>query len=314
MDTTVSQLSWLVLLPQLPAKPDYLRVKLQRRLQRLGAVLIKNGVYALPLNDETTEASEWLREELVKDEGDLVVFGSVLCAGLTDAELVNRFQEARAEGYRELTADGRAALALTGQEERRSELTRLRRVMASAESVDFFGTPERDEAQLVLSSLERSIADAEADAGEPAPIPRVHGLVWVTRAGVFVDRMASAWLIRRFIDRAATFKFVDGNKPYAATDGELRFDMYRGEFTHEGDRCTFETLMSRFGLSDPALRAIAEIVHDLDCKDEKFGRAETAGVLVFLQGIRTTEADDLNRLKRGAQLFDTLYAQFSERA
>lgn len=91
MDTTVSPQSWLFLLPQLPAKPDYLRVKLQRRMQRLGAVLVKNGVYALPLSDETTEASEWLRSELLGEGGDLIVLGSVLCAGLTDADLMRRY-------------------------------------------------------------------------------------------------------------------------------------------------------------------------------------------------------------------------------
>jgi hypothetical protein len=254
MDTVVSPQSWLLLLPQLPAKPDYLRVKLQRRLGRLGAVLIKNGVYALPLNDENTESSEWLREELTKDGGDLIVFGSVLCAGLTDDELVKRFES---------------------------------------------------------KPVSEQLGPIAATTPDSQPMTNVHGSVWVTRAGVFVDRIASAWLIRRFIDPRATFKFVDGNRAYAAADGEFRFDMYRGEFTHEGDRCTFETLISRFGLEDPALQDIAEIVHDIDCKDDKFSRAETPGVQALLEGIRTTEADDLIRIDRGSQLFETLFAQFS---
>ncbi len=103
----------------------------------------------------------------------------------------------------------------------------------------------------------------------------LQGSVWVTRQGVHVDRIASAWLIRRFIDPEARFKFVPA-KGYVPEPGELRFDMFEAEFTHEGDRCTFEVLLARAGLADPALAAIGEIVHDIDLKDAKFGREETA--------------------------------------
>ena len=121
--------------------------------------------------------------------------------------------------------------------------------------------------------------------------------------------MASAWLIRRFIDRKARFRFVPahGNGP---ARGELRFDMFEGDYTHEGDRCTFETLLQRFGLEDPALAAIAEIVHDIDCKDEKFGRPERGGVSSLIDGIVRAHAADEDRLRRGAALFDDLYEHF----
>ena len=236
MDTSVSQRSWLFLLPQLPATPAYLRVKLQRRIQKVGAVQVKSGVYALPFSDEATQASEWLRAELVQDKGDLIVLGAVLCAGITDEQLAARF--------------------------------------------------------------------------EPAPVP-APASIWVTRADVFVDRIASAWLVKRFIDPRATFRFVDPRQPGRHVDGELRFDMQPAEFTHVGDRCTFEVLLERFGLADPALDAIAEIVHDIDYQDEKFERPETAGVLLMMRAIRESEPDDEPRIERGSALLDMLYAQFT---
>jgi hypothetical protein len=130
---------------------------------------------------------------------------------------------------------------------------------------------------------------------------------------VFVDRMASAWLIRRFIDGGARFRFVPP-QGYRPETGELRFDMFEGEFTHENGGCTFETLLSRFGIDDPALAALAEIVHDIDCKDEKFGRPETGWVAGLLRGIALTHASDANRIEAGMTLFDALHASMQDQS
>jgi hypothetical protein len=121
--------------------------------------------------------------------------------------------------------------------------------------------------------------------------------------------MASAWLIRRFIDPNARFKFVPA-KGYRPEEGELRFDMFEAEFTHEGDQCTFEVLVRRFGLADPALRAIAEIVHDIDCKDDKFGREETAGIATVIDGIVRSTPEDAARVERATALWNDLAAHF----
>jgi hypothetical protein len=134
--------------------------------------------------------------------------------------------------------------------------------------------------------------------------------VWVTRRGVFVDRIASAWLIRRFIDPKARFKFVAGPR-YAARPGEIRFDMFQAEYTHRGDWCTFETLLHEFRLTHPALHAIGEIVHDIDLKDARFERPETEGIQLLLQGLVRAQADDARRLKAGGQVFYSLFAQLS---
>jgi hypothetical protein len=157
---------------------------------------------------------------------------------------------------------------------------------------------------------------APGDTGAGSPGRRrpaeLAGRTWVTRKGVHVDRIASAWLIRRFVDPAARFRFADSQSPEAAP-GELRFDTVGGEFTHEGDRCSFETLAARLRLRDPALAQVAEIVHDIDLKDAKFGRAEAPGILQLVNGLALAHGDDLDRLDRGFALFDDLYESFRRR-
>jgi len=132
---------------------------------------------------------------------------------------------------------------------------------------------------------------------------------WITREKAKVDRVACPWLIRKFIDPDAGLKFVPA-KGYVPDKNELRFDMFDAEFTHQGDRCSFEVLLAHCGLDDPALEAIAEIVHDIDLKDEKFGREETAGIKTLINGICTETHEDEERIARGSAIFDNLYAVF----
>jgi hypothetical protein len=141
------------------------------------------------------------------------------------------------------------------------------------------------------------------------PLVSGSGHVWVTRRQVHVDRIGSAWLIRRFIDPQGTFKFVPA-KGYKPRRGELRFDMFEAEYTHEGDRCTFEVLLHKSGLKEPALAAIGEIVHDIDLKDGKFARAEAGGIAALIDGLAQADISDQERVERGAQLFDNLYDLF----
>jgi hypothetical protein len=121
--------------------------------------------------------------------------------------------------------------------------------------------------------------------------------------------MASAWLIRRFIDREAVFKFVSVAR-YPGAPGEVRFDMMPAEYTHDGDLCTFEVLVERFNLHDPGLDAIEEVVHDIDLKDDKFARSEAAGIEAVLTGIVNASTDDDARLAAAFPLFDALYDRF----
>jgi hypothetical protein len=302
----VKRQEWLVLIHQIPPKPDYFRVKVRRRLQRIGAVPLKNSVYLLPKREETREDFEWLVREIQADGGEATLCRGSLLAGTTDEEVEAMFQAERETEYAAIERDARAL----GGDPSEEELARLRHRLEEAERIDFFGAPGRDGA-------ERALADAARPEPEsPSPEAtgmQVQGVTWVTRTGIKVDRIASAWLIRRFIDPAARFKFVPA-KGYKPARGELRFDMYQGEFTHEGDRCSFETLLARFGLTDPALRALGEIVHDVDCKDGKFGRPEAAGIASLIGGLAIAYAEDAERLERGAAVFEGLYAYISSGA
>jgi hypothetical protein len=165
----------------------------------------------------------------------------------------------------------------------------------------------------LLAAVARALQRDGTKASEPLDVvPRPRGATWVTRTGVHVDRIASAWLIRRFIDPEAKFKFVPA-KGYVPSQDELRFDMFDAEFTHVGDRCTFEVLVERMDLRDSALGALGEIIHDLDLRDDKFGREETAGVRSAIDGICTVARDDEQRIAAAAPMLDGLHSHFSLR-
>ena len=173
---------------------------------------------------------------------------------------------------------------------------RLERRLREITALDHFGASGRKTAEAAVAKLKAH------DTTRRASAKRVRGQTWVTRPDVHVDRIASAWLIKRFIDPKARFVFGE------ARDGALSFDMFEGDYTHEGERCTFETLLHRFGLEqDDALRAISEMVHDVDCKDEKFGRDATAGFARLIEGIVKRNARDAARIERGTELLNDLY-------
>ena len=309
--------AWLLLVHQLPPKPAYLRVKIWRRIQELGAVSLKNSVYVLPAGEQAREDLEWLLGEIERGGGEGVICESSVVGGMSDEQVRGLFDAARDADYADITKELRKlAAAVKGGARRRSaaepkaEVAKLRRRFAEIGAIDFFSATGRLTAEALLSELEALVAEpppARAEeAGAANTEPDLSGKVWVTRRGVHIDRIACAWFIRRFIDGAARFKFVAG-KDYAPAPGELRFDMFRGEFTHEGDRCTFEVMLERTGLGDPALRAIGEIVHDIDLKDAKFGREQTAGIADVIAGACLTQEDDHARIERGGAIFDDTY-------
>jgi len=296
---------WLLLIHQLPPKPDYFRVKVWRRLQRIGAVAIKSSVYALPSTDQAAEDFQWLRREIVAGGGEASVCQAAFVDGLSDGQIEAMFRAQRDAEYAELT---RAA------EDGDSDAARLDRRLAEIVSIDHFGALGRRVAEAALAKARErrkpSTAAPSRARGRTGPVQPGKGThTWVTRAGVHVDRISSAWLIRRFIHPDARFRFV-ATQTHAPAPGDLRFDMFEAEYTHEGDRCTFETLLARFGLEDSALAAIAELVHDIDCKDGKFGRDETAGFERVVSGIVRRHPTDEARLERGAAVLDDLYEAF----
>jgi hypothetical protein len=298
--------NWLLLLHQLPAKPAYARVKLWRRLQALGAVAVKNAVYALPAGAPAQEDFEWVLKEIIAADGEGMVVEARLIDGLSDDAVRKLFNTAREADYRALAKEIRL---LERNDIAPAQLARLRTEAAKIAAIDFFGANGREDVEARLAALG---APSLSDTASRQPATRLvsgAGHVWVTRRDVHVDRIGSAWLIRRFIDPKATFKFVPA-KGYRPHPGELRFDMFEAEFTHQGDRCTFEVLLLRSGLKDTALAAIGEIVHDIDLKDGKFAREEASGIARLIDGLAASGVTDERRLERGGALFDDLYAYF----
>lgn len=323
LSTPTGSAPWLLLVHQLPPKPAYVRVKIWRRLQALGAISVKNSVYVLPASDQTLEDFQWLFREIQQAGGEGLICEASLVDGLSDQDLRGLFDAARDADYAEIATELRGLTAILESEdgeagEKKQEINgqilRLRRRYLELSAIDFFGATGRMIVEALLASLEERLANKAIEQhSEGLPVDRnlddLTGKIWVTRQGVHVDRIACAWLIRRFIDPKARLKFVSG-KDYDALPGELRFDMFTAEFTHEGDKCSFEVLLDRIGLADPALRSIAEIVHDIDLKDGKFGRQQTAGIAHVIAGLCLSHKDDFERIDRGAALFDDTYESF----
>jgi hypothetical protein len=301
---------WLILVHRIPPKPLYLRAKMRQRLAGVGAVAVKNAVYLLPHGAESLEDLQWIAQEIVTGGGDAHLFEGDFVDGVASESAVAQFREARNADYDALTAEARAAMKAARSPAAAGELAaahvRLKGHFDDIRRIDFFDADRRSSAEEALAAIEARLQkDQKKETRMLKTNPELRGRTWVTRPGVKIDRMASAWFIRRFVDPKARFRFVDPSA--AKKKGELRFDMVGGEFTHEEDRCTFETLIGRVGLPDKAVRAIGEIVHDLDLKDGKYGREEAAGVRMMLDGLMARTDSDDERIERALVLFDDLH-------
>jgi hypothetical protein len=314
---------WLLLIHQIPPKPDYLRVKIWRRLQRVGAVPIKNSVYVMPRSDQSVEDLQWTVREITEGGGDAWICDAGFIEGISDDQVEALFRSARDADYAAISEEAKQMarkLPATQQldEDSTAELevgvTRLKRRLNEVVAIDFFDGLGRQGAEGLVASLEARFNLGALEVRRDAPsIHEYRGCIWVTRKGIHVDRMASAWLIRRFIDPEAAFKFVSA-RGYRPEKGEVGFDMFEADFTHEGDRCTFEVLVQRLKLSDAALGPIGEIVHDVDLKDGKFGRPERPGIECLITGICTAHKDDEARLSRALALFEDLHRSFGRKS
>lgn len=316
---------WFLFFSSLPSKPVGNRVKIWRKLSKSGAVQIKGSVYVLPGREEHREFFQWLVAEIVSMGGEAAFARVERVESLPDNEIVANFARRKAEDYRKIDQ------ALAGLERRiesarrggatsagkglRGTMDRLRREYDGARRTDFFPTAggpalaERiEQARAALEALAASGTKRPESAIPARSAGAYRGRRWVTRAGPFVDRMASAWLIRRFIDADAVFDFIPGQDTSGAGPDAVVYDMAGGEFAHVGDLCTFEVLMRSFGLEDAALAQVAEVVHDLDVGGGRHRHAEAAGVAEILDGVRRTASDDAEALERGLAVFEMLYA------
>jgi hypothetical protein len=260
--------------------------------------------------------------EIVEGGGDASLVEARFIEGLSDEQVKEMFRAARDADYQQIATEARELaqkLPKKGEvpEEKRAELepvaARLQKRVAEIAAIDYFHGRSREPASGLLQELAERLARPEpASVKETEPVEKPRGRIWVTRTGIHVDRMASAWLIRRFIDPAAKFKFVSARE-YRHKQGELRFDMFDGEYTHKGELCSFEVLLRSFEITDAALRPIAEIVHDIDLKVDEYGRPETPGFELFVNAIAMAHREDDVRLSRAGAMLDDLYELYKRK-
>jgi hypothetical protein len=314
---------WLLFIHQLPSQPSNLRVRTWRRLQQLGALPIKQAVYLLPDTPATREDLEWLKTEVKGAGGDASVFAAGSVDNWEDDVLIEEFRQARQDAYAALARDVEQTLKRAGTATRGGRAPALRRLLAifherltAIESVDFFGSAGRDRVATLLKQLEHRISEPRAGSAASdaagSNVTVYQRRLWVTRPRPGVDRLASAWLIRQFIDPKARFGFAADREAVPAH--AVPFDMFGVEFSHQRDACTFETLCASFRVAEPAIARIAAIVHDLDLKDARFGAPECGTVGAVIEGLQLAYADDGALLEQGMTLFDSLYRSFEQSA
>lgn len=325
---------WLLIFYSVPSKPVNNRMKIWRKLAKAGAVQVRAAVYILPHSEEHYEFFQWIVSEVTSMGGEGAFVRVDRVETMTDEEIIQLFNRQREEDYRlvekridELERKLSSIRKGTKRQADRSldeEVRKLRKEYDDLKKTDFFSSNAGRVLENRIRAAEseaRSISGGgERNAGTTGVtvFPRRRedyaGRTWVTRKRPFVDRMASAWLIRRFIDEKAVFKFIDERKKQFHPEKEkdmVAFDVRDGEFTHQGDMCTFEVLLKAFGLKGKPLRAIAEIVHELDMKDDKFAHPEARGIEDILSGIRKTARRDEEMLEKGVEVFEMLYASKS---
>ncbi len=312
--------AWLLLIVTLPPHPSSLRVRAWRKLRALGAVALKNSVYLLPFTPENYEQFQWLTQEVQKDGGEATLLKVDRIENLKPAEVIRRFQDARncdyrrlAERYRKLLRELDRKVTGTSPAQRDKERARLARDLERIREIDFFDAPGYQEVKRLRETIEMRLHPPSTIATPgrtEIPLESLKGRRWITRPRPHVDRIASAWLIKRFIDPDAQFLFVPVDDFPADA---IPFDAMGAEFGHQGEDCTFETLLKRFGLHERRLAQLAEIVHEVDLRDQKFHREEARGIDLAIRGLLAALKDDQDVLAHGMTLFDGLYATMAER-
>ena len=299
---TAIQGPWLLLTFTLPVRRASQRVQVWRKLQRLGVVPLGNSGYMLPNTASNQEKLEWLAAAIRKHAGEASVVNVQSIDNLSTPQLVARFAEARSGEYQPLIRELQKLAALPLQKRAAGQVSRLRARFRETAEIDFFNSPFKKRVEDLLERIDKH----PVSEGEPAKIKRRDYLNrnWVTRPRPGIDRSASAWLIRRFIDKKARFIFANEGK---TPPGAVPFDMFEGGFGHRGEDCTFETLQKAFGIRERRVRVIGEMIHDADLFDEKFGRKEAFGIDEVLNGWAKQGVRDKVLIERGIGLIEALY-------
>jgi len=302
----------LLLLVGVPPTPSSLRVRVWRRLRSLGAVPLKRSAYLLPDTPDRYEDFQWLAQEVQREGGDATLVRVQQIENMSEADVLRLFHEPRDQDYRQLAARYRKVLQSLDKKKSVSgrvqeDLARLAKDHQRIRDIDYLGAPGGAEVRRLEEAIAMRTRRPEKSRPEPQPtldLTKLRGRRWVTRPRPHVDRIASAWLIKRFIDPEATFVFTD---PAQFPPDAIPFDAPNVELTHYGEDCTFETLIKRARLRDRRLARLAEIVHEADLRDGKYAHEEARGIDAAIRGFLAASADDHRVLEHGVALFEGLY-------
>lgn len=308
------RVSWVVFSYSLPqGNRASLRVSFWRRLRRIGAYSPKVGVYVLPSNDDNIEAFDWMAQEAKHAGGDALVMHVERFEGLSDQTLIDAFNQTRLQAYAELEPDVAALeheMRAVSQDSERHRmlhvaLARVRRRLEETLAIDFFKSEAGQDLFMRLDAIQTRLRAPRSEGIMPVSRQQYIGKTWVTRPRPFIDRLACAWLIRRFIEEHACIRYGTD-----ITEGEITFDMPDAVFGHRGDDCSFESMIKEFDVHDPAVLRIAQIVHAIDLRDERFDVPEALGVQAVLRGWQRSNLPDEEIERRGLALFDALCETF----
>jgi hypothetical protein len=294
---------WLLLVFSLPAKSASQRVEIWRKLQRYGTLPLRSSGYVLPNSAANQERMEWLAAAIRSYKGQASVAQVHGFDDLPPERLKRGFVEARSRDYQKLLHEAKKFVALPISRRPAGRLKRMRHRFLDIQDIDFFDSPLRVRVEAVLARADES---QSTNSRKPqSKSGQYLGRLWMTRTRPGIDRVSSAWLIHRFIDPKA--RFVFGAEPATHPDA-IPFDMFCAEgFGHRGEDCTFETLCKHFAIRDAKVKRIAQIIHDADLGDEKFGRVEGQGLDKVLNGWAKQDLPDDDLLKRGMELIEGLY-------
>jgi hypothetical protein len=292
----------LLLIFSLPANRASQRVEVWRKLQRNGTLPLRSAGHVLPNTPANQEKLEWLARSIRSYKGEASVVQVQAFDDLPDARLRQLFTEARSQDYQRALRELNKLLSHSSARQGAARLSRLRRRLQEIADVDFFGNPLRKQVEALLA---RADGDEASSPKRNVKAAQYRNRVWITRPRPGIDRVSSAWLVRKFIDARARFTFADDP---GAHPGAIPFDMFHAEgFGHRGEDCTFETLCKEFAIREARVRRIGQIIHDADLGDEKFGRTEGFGLDRVLIGWARQDVADDELLRRGMELIEGLY-------
>lgn len=306
MSTSDKSRGWLLLLYTLPAKKSASRLSLWRKLKKTGAYLLRTSAYVLPDESQHFERFQWLAQQVRDAGGEATLARVTTIEGMADADLARLFNEARGLDYADIEKS-LAALTATNRRKATPEfaesLEKLRRQFQEIRAIDFFDCPAAHDLEV---HFQRADNLSGADPKRPGTLnaKRFQSRQWLTRPHPQIDRVGSAWLINKFIDPHAKFVFAGSPDQHPEA---IPYDMADGEFTHHGEDCTFETLLKRFAIADPAARRIGEMIHDADLEDGKYQRPECVGLDLLFKGWHRLGLSDKEILEKGFACFDALY-------